>query len=173
MQDVLELGPVGAVAPFQAPVPGIEVDELAIRRSLREQIAKLEAELAGLFCSAYPRKGFDWEVGSRRGPRILSLVELEELRDQLAAKLQHNRRVLSDKTYTEEMYRARIEEMLLDPEKHKWERVTNADLGETGCKNWHVRPRFGIVGMLMNWWQVKISSGCPLAEGPRPPLRVI
>jgi hypothetical protein len=171
MQEVLELGPVGAISPFQTPVPGTEVDELAIRRSLREQIAKLEAELASLFCSVYPRKGFDWEVGSRRGPRILSLVELEEVRDQLAAKLQHNRRVLSDKTYTEERYRARIEEMLLEPEKHKWERVTNADLGETGCKNWHVRPRFGVVGMLMNWWRVKISSGCPLAGGLRPPLQ--
>jgi hypothetical protein len=173
MQDVLELvpGAVGAVASPEPYLPGIEVDELAIRRSLREQIAKLEGELASLFCSTFPRKGFDWEVGSRRGPRILSLVELEELRDQLAAKLQHNRRVLSDKTYSEEMYRARIEEMLLEPEKHKWERVRSEDIGDTGCKNWHVRPRFGIVGMLMNWWRVKISSGCPLARGPRPPRR--
>ena len=170
MQDVLELGPVGVVEPFRTHVPGIEVDEAAIRRSLREQIAKLESEMAALFCSAYPRTGFEWEVGSRRGPRLLSLVELEEMRDELAAKLQHNRRVLSDKTYSEELYRARIEEMLLEPEKHKWERVTNADIGEPGCKNWHVRPRFGVVGMLMNWWRVKISSGCPLAGGLRPPL---
>src|SRR3954471_17955987 len=101
MRDVLELGPVGAVAPFQLPVPGIEVDELAIRRSLREQIAKLESELASLFCSAYPRKGFDWEVGARRGPRLLSLVELEELRDQLPAKLQPNRTVLCDQPYAQ------------------------------------------------------------------------
>jgi hypothetical protein len=170
MQDVLELGPVGAFAPALPQIPGIEVDEWAIRRSLREQIAKLEAEVASLFCSAYPRTGFDWAIAGRRGPRILSLLELEEVRDELAAKLQHNRRVLSDKTYVEETFRARIEEMLLEPEKHKWERVTNADIGETGCKNWHVRPRFGIVGMLMNWWRVKISSGCPLARGPRPPL---
>src|SRR5436309_15394163 len=99
MQDVLELGPVGEVTPFQVPVPGIEVDELAIRRSLRYQIAKLEAELSSLFCSADPRNGFEWEIGSRRGPRILSLLELEVLRDQLAAKLHHNRRVLRDKSY--------------------------------------------------------------------------
>src|SRR3954469_24524660 len=171
MQEVLELGPVGAISPFQTPVPGIEVDELAIRRSLREQIAKLESELSSLFCSTWPRKGFEWEIGSRSGPRILSLLELEELRDELADKLQRNRGVLSDKTYREEMFRARIEEMLLDPASHKWERVRNEDIGEPGCKNWHVRPRFGVVGMLMNWWRVKISSGCPLAEGPRPPLR--
>jgi len=26
-----------------------------------------------------------------------------------------------------------------------------------------VRPRVGLVGMFMGWWQVKLSSGCPLA----------
>jgi hypothetical protein len=170
LPDVVEMGTIGVLAPVRPQTPRTDVDELAIRRSLREQIAKLEAELASLFCSAYPRKGFDWAVPARRGPRILSLLELEELRDELAAKLQHNRHVLSDRTYVEEMYRARIEEMLLEPEKHKWERVRSEDIGETGCKNWHVRPRFGIVGMLMNWWRVKISSGCPLAGGPGGPF---
>jgi hypothetical protein len=29
---------------------------------------------------------------------------------------------------------------------------------------WHVRPRLGLVGMLAGWWQVKLSSGCPLAS---------
>ena len=33
--------------------------------------------------------------------------------------------------------------------------------GRPGCGAYHVRPRAGIVGMLMGWWQVKISSGCP------------
>ena len=37
--------------------PDVEVDEGAARRSLREQIAKLERELAALFASAYPRRG--------------------------------------------------------------------------------------------------------------------
>ena len=53
--------------------------------------------------------------------------------------------------------------MLLDPEEHKWVRVSNEDIGEPGCKHWHVRPRWGFLGMLLNWWRVKISSGCPLA----------
>src|SRR5215212_6964877 len=65
------------------------VDDLAIRRQLREQVARLEGELGALFCSTYPRTGFDWNVRSRGGPRLLSLGELEQVRDELAAKLQH------------------------------------------------------------------------------------
>jgi hypothetical protein len=148
-----------------APVPGVEVDERAARQSLRDQIAKLEAELGALFCSTYPRKGFEWGVASRGGPRILSTGELERLRDELADKLHRNRMLLGDRTYVEDLNRRRIEEMLLDPAAHKWVRVRNQDIGEPGCKNWHVRPRLGLIGMLMNWWQVKISSGCPLAGG--------
>ena len=140
-------------------------DERPARRSLLDQIAKLETELASLFCSTWPRKGFEFGVTSRGGPRVLSLVELEELRDDLAERVSHARRALSDRTYVEELNRRRIEEMLLEPEKHKWVRVANEDIGEPGCHHWHVRPRFGILGMLLNWWRVRISSGCPLA-GP-------
>ena len=151
--------------------PQVEVDEIAIRRQLREQVARLEAELGALFCSTYPRDGFEWTVPARaRGPRLLSLRQLEEVRDDLAARLQHNRRLLGDRTYVEELHRRRIEEMMLAPEEHKWVRVRNEDIGEKGCKQWHVLPRFGLLGMLMNWWRVRISSGCPLARGLRPPL---
>ena len=58
----------------------------------------------------------------------------------------------------------RIEEMLLDPAAHRWVRVSNADIGEPGCKHWHVRPRGGILGMFVSWWRVVISSGCPLPQ---------
>ena len=63
----------------------------------------------------------------------------------------------------EEHNRRLIEEMLLEPEQHKWVRVGHEDIGEPGCKHWHVRPRWGLLGMLLNWWRVRISSGCPLA----------
>src|SRR3954465_9806742 len=72
------------------PVAPTEVDEAAIRRLLREQVARLEGELGALFCSTYPRTGFEWNVGSRGGPRVLSLRELEEGRDEPATKLHHN-----------------------------------------------------------------------------------
>ena len=152
------------------PVAPTEVDEAAIRRQLRDQVARLESELGALFCSTYPRTGFEWNVGSRGGPRVLSLSELEELRDELATRLQHNRRMLADRTYVEDQYRCRIEEMLLEPERHKYVRVRAEDIGERGCKQWHVLPWFGPIGILMNWWRVKISSGCPLAMGPAAPL---
>jgi hypothetical protein len=145
------------------PVPRTLPDERAARRDLLDQIARLEDELAQLFCSIWPRHGFKVGVAGRGGPRLLSLAELEELRDDLAAQAQHTRRALSDRTYREEQYRRLIEEMLLDPAAHKWVRVRNEDIGEPGCKNWHVRPRLGPIGMLMGWWRVVISSGCPLA----------
>jgi len=102
-------------------------------------------------------------VPSRGGPRVLSLSELERLRDDLAERLHDVRRTLSDRTWVEEQNRRLIEEMMLEPEKHKWVRVGNEDIGERGCKHWHVRPRWGILGMMLNWWRVRISSGCPLA----------
>src|SRR3954462_15864116 len=157
---------------LQQRIPGTEVDESVVRRQLREQIAHLEGELWSLFCSTYPSKGFEWNVRSRRGPRVLSIRELEELRYDLADRLHHNRRALGDRTYLEELNGRRIEEMMLAPEEHKWVRIRNEDIGEKGCKSWHVVPRFGLLGMMMNWWRVRISSGCPLARGrgrrPRP-----
>ena len=147
----------GAVLPRTRP------DEHAARRSLLEQVARLEEELSQLFCSTWPRHGFEWSVRSRGGPRLLSLAELEELRDDLTARVSHARRALSERTYVEEQNRCLIEEMLIEPERYHWVRVGNEDIGEPGCKHWHVRPRWGVLGMFLNWWRVVISSGCPLA----------
>jgi hypothetical protein len=148
-----------------APVPATVPDERAARRTLLDQIARLEEELSQLFCSTWPRQGFDWEVKSRGGPRLLPIGELEGLRDDLASRVHHAREALGDRTYSEEQSRRLIEEMLIDPERHKWIRVGNEDIGEAGCKHWHVRPRWGFLGMLAGWWRVVISSGCPLATG--------
>jgi hypothetical protein len=145
------------------PVPATVPDERAARRTLLDQIARLEEELSQLFCSTWPRQGFEWAVASRGGPRLLPLAELESLRDELAARVQHVRRSFSDRTYSEEQSRRLIEEMLLEPERYKWMRVGNENIGEPGCKHWHVRPRWGFLGMLAGWWRVVISSGCPLA----------
>ena len=143
----------------------VEVDERAARRTLLYQVARLEGELASVFCATWPRTEMPHPTVAGRGggPRLLSLAELEELRDELAARISDARSALSDRTWVEDQNRRLIEEMMLEPQRHKWRRVSAEDIGERGCKHWHVRPRFGLVGMLMNWWRVVISSGCPLA----------
>jgi hypothetical protein len=143
----------------------VELDERAARRTLLDQVGRLEGELASVFCATWPRTEMPPPAVAARGggPRILSLAELEELRDELAARVSDARKALSDRTWVEDQNRRLIEEMMLAPERHRWRRVSAEDIGEPGCKHWHVRPRFGIVGMLMNWWRVVISSGCPLA----------
>jgi hypothetical protein len=169
-QDILMSGAVATAAPAPA-APAVETGERAARRALLDQIARLEGELAAAFCASFPREGFDWKVpAARRGPRLLSLDDLERTRDALVERLSENRRLMSERTAREEAARGQIEEMLRDPESFKWQRISNEDIGEPGCKHWHVRPRLGPIGMFMGWWRVKISSGCPLARGrgPRP-----
>jgi AcrR family transcriptional regulator len=139
----------------------VEVDERAARRSLRDQVAKLERELSALFASAYPRRGLEWQVSSPGGPRVLDVGDLEALRDELATRVEEVRRQLRDRAESEQQSRAQIEALVSDPAGHKWERISNEDVGEPGCKYWHSTPRFGLIGMLMGWWRVKISSGCP------------
>ena len=104
MPEVLERTQATTPPPPKTPlVPRTTPDERPARAQLLEQIARLETELQGLFCSAYPRLGFDWKVHSRGGgARVLALAELECLRDDLAERLYHNRKSLSDRTYVEE-----------------------------------------------------------------------
>ena len=145
-----------------APVePG--VDERAARRALRAQIAPLERELASAVISAYPRLPVGRSGVPASGPCLLGLGELERIRDDLAGRIADMREQMARQGERQEAKRALIERMLLEPGAYRWVRVSNADIGEPGCKTWHVVPRLGIVGMLAGWWHVKISSGCPLA----------
>ncbi|GAC1441271.1 MAG: hypothetical protein NVSMB51_21350 [Solirubrobacteraceae bacterium] len=142
--------------------------ELGARRVLRTQIAKLERDLAEAFLSAFPRVELDVSVpGTHRGPRVLSLGELESVRDALVERLTEARARLDERGAIEQHNRELLERMLLEPGRHRYVRVRSADLGEDGCGEWHVRPRLGLIGMLAGWWHVKLSSGCPLARGPR------
>jgi hypothetical protein len=147
----------------------VEPDERAARRDLREQVARLERELQQTLITAFPHGGVDVTLGAMtarpRGPRLLSLGDLERLRDQLADRLAGARADLATRADHEERNRVLLERMLLAPGKHRFVRIANADLGEGGCGVWQVRPRLGIIGMLCGWWHVKLSSGCPLARG--------
>ena len=147
----------------------VEVDERRARRDLRDQIAALERELGQLFASAFPRRELEWGVGSPGGPRLLGLGELERVRDALAARLADTRAEIAQRADVEEANRGLLERMIAAPERHRWVIVSNEDIGEPGCRHWHSRPRWGLLGMLRGWWRIRLSSGCPLAMGLRPP----
>jgi hypothetical protein len=157
---------------FEATVPRTgdrtAADRLA-REDLRRQIAKLEGELGRLFASAFPRRDIDWRVGAVGGPRVLGVAELERVRDALVFRLREARRELDRRGAVEEANRGLLESMIAEPERHRWVQVSNEDIGEGGCRHWHSRPRWGLLGMLLGWWRVKLSSGCPLAGGRAAP----
>jgi hypothetical protein len=136
------------------------------RHELRRQIARLERELAELFAATFPRRGIDWTIGAAGGPRVLGIDALERIRDRLAHRLAEVKAEVARRAEVEEASRALVERMIADPADHRWVRVSNEDVGEPGCRHWHSRPRWGLIGMLLGWWRVKLSSGCPLATGP-------
>jgi hypothetical protein len=142
-----------------------EPDERAARRTLRAQIARLERELANAFVTAYPMGGLDQPPAMYGEPRMLDLGELEVVRDELAERLAAARVTISERADEQAEKRLALERMLLDPGSHRYTRISCRELGEPGCGVWQVRPRMGLIGMLMGWWQVKLSSGCPLARG--------
>jgi hypothetical protein len=139
-------------------------DERLARAELRRQIARLERHLADIVVEAFPRVQIDTAVAAQaREPRALSLGELEEIRDALAARVEEGSAVLREQAGIETANRLLLERMLEAPAEHKWMRISNADVGLPGCGHWHSRPRLGLLGMLMGWWRVRVSSGCPLA----------
>jgi hypothetical protein len=153
-----------ATFPSLSPFVDEQVDESAARRTLREQIARLERQLADAVVSAFPQTRLDLAPAhAGDGPRMLSLGELEEQRDALQERLHQARAVLERRGEEIERNRILLERMLLEPKRYKFARLHRADVEMGGCGAWQVRPRLGLIGMMMGWWQVKLSSGCPLA----------
>jgi hypothetical protein len=139
-------------------------DERLARAELRRQIGRLERELAGLFGEAFGRVEIGSEVAALSPePRVLGLGELERVRDDLATRIGGARLTLEERSRVETHNRELLRRMLADPAEFKWVRVSRHDVGEPGCGTWHSRPRLGPLGMLMGWWRVKVSSGCPLS----------
>jgi hypothetical protein len=171
--ELLEQVPGGMPVIPEISSPVVDGGERAARRALRAQIERLERELSDAFVTAFSMGGLDQPAGQpRRHARLLDLGELEKVRDELVERLSAARAWISKRADEQAASRLALEQMLLEPGKHRFERVSCSDLGQPGCGAWEVRPRLGLIGMLMGWWQVKLSSGCPLARGrglaPRP-----
>lgn len=150
-------------APVEAPgvhAPDTDVDERPGRSELRRQIARLEAELA-FYPAESQGPGETTHPLLRPKGHVADMAELEAIRDELVERLRRAREVADRRGERQRRARARFEEMVSDPASHKWEAVSQQDLGEPGCASWEVQPRWGPVGALMNWWRVKVSSGCP------------
>ena len=146
----------------QATRPSVrqDVGELAAKAELRRQIGELDAALCALRAEAHPAPLGIASIGG--GPaRLLSLDQLESLRDQLASAAEDARAALTRLRASQEEARGLVERMLADPSSYRWLRVSREEAGLVGCGHWHVVPRFGPVGLLTGWWRVKISSGCP------------
>jgi hypothetical protein len=174
-----------------SPDAGDRIGRRAARRTLLGQIARLEGELVEQRCSNWPRTapeasahrgalggyergaaergGGDPEGparvlatgGHERGARLLGIQQLEALRDELIQTLSAERRALARRTLAEEESRRLREELMLDPAANAGARVRNADAGEGGCGEIRSEPVAGLLGMLMGWWRVVVSSGCP------------
>jgi hypothetical protein len=142
--------------------------ERAARSSLRDQVARLERELSAIVADGFPYIPAPGPMAEAVvGPRLLSLGELERSRDRLAARVQEFRRLADRRVEHERRAHVLLERMKLEPARYQYVRLPVNDLGQGGCGVWEVRPRLGLIGMLAGWWQVKLSSGCPLPRGSR------
>jgi hypothetical protein len=148
----------------RAGLPVTDVDERRARAQLRTQIGRLERQLAELTAEAFPRLTIDYHVGApATAPRLLGLGDLERVRDELADRVSEARRALDERAEVEARNREVLTALLEAPARHRGAYVSRADVGEPGCGGWRSVPRLGPLGMLMGWWRVKVSSGCPLA----------
>lgn len=144
-----------------ASVGELERGERAARACLRGQVAHLERQLGALAASTYPRIEMEPLAAGLCGPRVLGVGDLECLRDELVGRLTTLRSLTADQVAEQRRRRALLDAVRADPGSHRWLRIANAEVGVPGCTVYESRPRLGLLGMLMGWWRVKVSSGCP------------
>ena len=140
----------------------------AARASLREQIARMERELSAIVAERFPYVAAPIPAAGTApagGASLPDLGELERTRDRLAARLQELRARAQRRSDYERRARELLRAMELEPGRYKFVRLPVRDLGLGGCGAYEVRPRLGLIGMLAGWWQLKLSSGCPLPRG--------
>jgi hypothetical protein len=143
--------------------------ERAARASLRAQIAHLEQQRSAIVGDHFPHicAPVVIPVSAGQGPTLLDLGDLERLRDRLAGAVQELRARVVERVERERQAREQLQQMRLEPGRYKFARLPVRDLGQGVCGVWEVRPRLGLIGMLAGWWELKLSSGCPLPMGSR------
>jgi hypothetical protein len=141
----------------------------AARDALRAQIARLEHELSKVIAGGFPNiPAQALQASPGRGAALLTMEELECSRDRLVLGLRQAQARAAQRVALELRSEELLEDMKLEPGRYKFKRLPLADLGQGKCGAWVVKPRLGLVGMLAGWWELKLSSGCPLARGRAP-----
>jgi hypothetical protein len=159
-RDREDIGAASVASPRQ-----VQVGERDARIALRTQIGKLERESSAIVANGFPHISPadmpELRGEGAAGPCLLTLAELERMRDRLAGHTQDLRRLAKERVEHERRARELLDGMKLEPGRYKFVRLPVRDLGQGGCGVWEVRPRLGLIGMLAGWWHVKLSSGCP------------
>ena len=137
------------------------IDEAGARTALRDQIGRIEAELAAYSRDLPGPDPAELPI-TAPDPHIASVGELEASRDSLVDRLAAARRAAGKRTHSELEARALRDAILVDPGAHRGRAVSAREAGEPGCTTWESAPRFGPLGILMSWWRVRVSGGCPL-----------
>lgn len=145
---------------IDSPQVATKQNEQSARSELRRQISHLEDRLSSLTCQAFPDM-LELEPLPSRGARLLNLGGLEAVRDHLAGQVRQAENQLQALELKQQVARLELQQMLLDPKAFKGRRISLRELGQPGCGVYRSAPRLGIIGRMMGWWQVKLSSGCP------------
>lgn len=135
-----------------------EAGDAVVRRELRLQIARLEAELAAHAWND-PAAPVSRRVETAAPvPRLVTTEELQVTRDELISRLMRLRGEEEGRGAREQLAREHLEAMLENPAEHQWEIVSSTDSGGPGAGSWRVVPRFGPFGAILGWWRVKATS---------------
>ena len=142
------------------PLPQIDPDADApqLRRALRAQIARLEAELAPYAWHDRADPPPERVETAVPVPRLASVEELQRTLDGLVERLMRLRGEAERRGAREQRARQHVESMVKDPNAHRWEVVTSGETGDPEGRSWRVVPRFGPFGAILGWWRVKVSA---------------
>ena len=134
---------------------------VAGRHGLYAQIAELERELTTTIAQLEPSRRPRPSKAPATRPHLLSIAELETTRDELAARISAAQELVAHQSARRSGARALLKRMSDMPAEFRWATVTTKDLGTKECRAWQSVPVLGPIGMLGNWWRIRMSSGCP------------
>jgi hypothetical protein len=131
------------------------------RHEFHRQIARLEHELSTALAGLDPSRRPQATASRTAQPHVLNDAELEATRDALVARLGEAEELVTRQKADHEAARALLKRMDEAPAHFRWTKVTTKDMGVEGCRTWQSVPVLGPIGMLGNWWRIRMSSGCP------------